>query len=70
MKKTIRCEGWYRNGGAFTLGPVYWEQCANHATFRVRTVQDKKTNTLPCCPFCLEEARKTPDIKILSVKKL
>ncbi len=30
--KPVRCEGWRRYGGAFTLGSPRWEQCGNDAT--------------------------------------
>jgi hypothetical protein len=35
-KNTNRCEGWRRYGGAFTLGPVHWEQCEAQGIVRLK----------------------------------
>lgn len=51
----MRCEGWRRNGGAFTLGPVTWKQCENEAVVILEVVQDGKVESLPGCATCWQE---------------
>lgn len=51
----MKCEGYRRYGGAFTLGPVKWEQCTNEATVNITFVQDGKEHTLPGCLECWQE---------------
>jgi hypothetical protein len=51
----VRCEGWRRYGGAFTLGPVRWEQCSNEAIVML-TVKQEKVENLPACKACWQEA--------------
>jgi len=51
-----QCEGWRRYGGAFTLGPVRWEQCKSDATVMLKLEQDGKEQTLPACHVCWDEA--------------
>jgi len=51
----MRCEGWRRNGGAFTLGPVEWKQCENEAIVILEVVQDGKVESLPGCAICWQE---------------
>lgn len=53
---SARCEGWQRYGGAFTLGPVKWEQCKETATVMLKLKQDGKVQTLPGCVTCWNEA--------------
>lgn len=50
-----RCEGWRRYGGAFSLGPVKWEQCKEDAIVMLTVVQDGKTEKLPACKTCWKE---------------
>ena len=63
-----RCEGYRRCGGAFTLGPVRWEQCKNTA-ITILKVKQEKIETIPSCLECWGEAR-TNGIKILSAEPL
>lgn len=51
----MRCEGWRRNGGAFTFGPVKWSQCENNATVILEVVQEE-VEQLPACMVCWQEA--------------
>ena len=60
----MRCEGWRRYGGAFTFGPVKWEQCKNEAVV-VLKVKQEKTEDLPSCIDCWNEAIERK-IKIIS----
>jgi len=53
--KTPRCEGWRRHGGAFTLGPVKWEQCPSEATVMLTVKQQGETQTMPACNTCWQE---------------
>lgn len=51
----MKCEGYRRYGGAFTLGPVKWVQCTNDAIVNITFVQDEKELTLPGCMECWQE---------------
>ena len=62
----MRCEGWRRSGGAFTLGLPQWVQCENDATVMLTIEQEKVTETLPACKKCWQEAI-DKKIKILGV---
>ena len=52
----MRCEGYRRHGGAFTLGPVRWEQCKNEATVNLDIKQDGDRGVMPACHECWLEA--------------
>jgi hypothetical protein len=65
-----RCEGFRRHGGAFSLGPVTWEQCCETATVLLTVTQDGETQTLPACPTCWEEARNTKGITVTDAKPI
>ena len=52
----MRCEGWRRYGGAFTLGPVEWKQCGEEAVVTLEVVQDSEVATFPACMTCWGEA--------------
>jgi len=68
-----QCEGYRRHGGAFTLGPVRWEQCSNDATVMLHLIQDGKEKTFPACPVCWNEALENGDqwkIKVLNAKPI
>lgn len=60
-----RCEGWRRNGGAFTLGPVEWRQCENRAMALLTTAD----GVFPACRVCWAEAGAL-DIEILEAVEL
>jgi len=64
-----QCEGWTRNGGAFTLGPVSWKQCENQGVFRIKFKDGEAIQTLPACQKCLDECRRT-GVKIIEIKNL
>ena len=51
----MRCEGWRRRGGVFTLGPVKWSQCENDAIVALRVKQETEQE-LPSCMKCWREA--------------
>lgn len=56
---SVRCEGWSRTGGAFTLGPVKWEQCKSDAIVNLKFKQgNEPVKTLPACKACWEECFK------------
>lgn len=55
-KVNIQCEGWRRYGGAFTFGTPVWKQCTNDAIV-VLTSQQEKTEYMPACLECWEEAK-------------
>jgi hypothetical protein len=52
----MRCEVWRRYGGAFTFGPVRWEQCKNDAIVSLTVQQDGQPKTCPVCMKCWREA--------------
>lgn len=60
----MRCEGWRRYGGAFTLGPVKWVRCEEDAIV-VLEVQQGEVQKIPSCVKCWNEAKEN-GIKILS----
>ena len=65
----MRCEGWTRKGGIFTLGPVTWHQCENEATVMIKFKQgDEDITTLPGCPKCWQKCIDADNIEILSVE--
>ena len=51
----MRCEGWCRKGGAFTLGPVKWSQCENEAAVMLLVKQETEEG-FPTCMECWREA--------------
>lgn len=61
----MRCEGWRRYGGAFTLGPVHWEQCKEEATVILNLKQKGKVQELPSCSTCWAEAMHHPEIRVI-----
>lgn len=64
----MRCEGWRRTGGAFTLGPVKWEQCNNEAIVMLKVRQEKEED-LPACLDCWNECKQNK-IEILGAEPL
>lgn len=70
-KRNIQCEGWRRYGGAFTFGPVKWEQCRENATVMVTIKQGAEdVKTLPACDHCLRECQTTTGIKVKKVEAI
>ena len=65
---TYRCEGWRRHGGAFTFGPVKWEQCENDATVMLTVIQDGKQTVQPACQECWQEGSDNEKIKVMKVE--
>lgn len=63
--KPLLCEGYRRYGGAFTFGPMKWEQCKEKAEFQITVKQEEEgTQTFPMCKTCWKEAVKNKmDIK-------
>ena len=65
-----RCEGWRRTGGAFTLGPVVWNQCENEGEVMLTTkMKGEKKQTLPACKTCWQECI-DKGIRILNVSPI
>jgi hypothetical protein len=48
----MRCEGWTRRGGAFTLGKPVWSQCDAEATVMLSVVKDEIAAFFPACNDC------------------
>jgi len=63
----MRCEGFRRYGGAFTLGPIEWEQCEENAIVYITTRINNKKQIIPSCKKCWEESIEN-GIKIIEVK--
>jgi len=61
----MRCEGWRRYGGAFTLGPVTWKQCEEEAVVSIKVKQDGEISTFPACMVCWKEAINTKEIEVI-----
>lgn len=69
--KTVRCEGWRRYGGAFTFGPVRWEQCKNDAVVNLKVRQEGEVQEMPGCMECWNEAiENSGKIEILEAKPI
>ena len=72
----MQCEGWIRRGGAFTLGPVSWEQCKSDGIviLKIRQKIDKpKIQSLPACQECwtkVKDNKSDNGAKIISVEPL
>ncbi len=65
MAKKIRCEGWTRRGGVFTLGGLpKWSQCENDAVVML-TVEQEEIEEQPACMDCWNTGIEN-EIKILS----
>ncbi len=65
-----RCEGFRRYGGAFSMGPVRWEQCHDAATVMLEVKQGDNTQILPACQVCWEEARDTKGIIVIDARPI
>lgn len=61
----MKCEGWTRKGGAFTLGLPVWSQCESEAIVMIELEQEE-IEILPGCTICWEKAIER-GIKIISV---
>ncbi len=70
----MRCEGWERKGGIFTLGPVKWEQCKNEAVVMIEIKREgEDTQKLPACHECwqkLIDGKDQDGAKIVSVEPI
>ena len=69
-EESVKCEGMRRRGGAFTLGPVEWEQCSNDAIVMLKVKQDDGTGEFPGCDACWRECRETKGMKVLEARPL
>lgn len=67
----VRCEGWRRTGGVFTLGPVTWKQCENSGivTLKFKDAESGKVKTLPACKECWGECL-SAGIKIIETRPI
>ena len=67
---SVRCEGWRRNGGAFSLGPVEWVQCEDRGDVMLKLNQGGEISELPACQHCWNECIQTTGIEVLSAKPI
>lgn len=67
---SMRCEGWRRTYGAFSLGPVDWYQCENDGTVMLKLDQGGEISELPACQHCWNECLETKGIEVLEAKPL
>lgn len=69
----MRCKGYVRTGGAFTLGPVKWEQC-NHDAVVILTINygDGPHEKYPACAGCWDNVRKglDPNSKLVDAEPI
>lgn len=67
-----RCEGWVRQGGVFTLGPVTWQQCENKGVVMLTCLNDGAEDpvTLPACLECWQRAKDDNDTKVLGAEPI
>jgi hypothetical protein len=65
----IRCQGWVRHGGVFTLGPVEWRQCKEPGVVELTVKEEgkKEQRKLPACINCWRQTMVQEGIKIISV---
>lgn len=70
--KPTQCDAWRRRGGAFTLGPVQWEQCKNDAVvlLTVRNPDGSVVTDSPACMECWKEGQETEGMKQLAAKPI
>jgi len=76
----MKCEGWTRYGGAFTLGFPEWRQCENDAVVMISGTQSKCDGTskkekfnMPACMDCWIKAESTNHMmikKVLPIKEV
>lgn len=66
----MRCEGYRRNGGAFTYGPVKWVQCPKNAVVNLTVTQGKETKTFPSCQECWKEATECRQIAVVKAEPI
>ena len=67
----LQCEGWRRTGGAFTFGPVQWDQCKNTPVAIIVIKQGgKQEKPMPACLTCWEECENTKGITVISAKPI
>lgn len=52
---SIRCEGYRRHGGVFSLGPVTWSQCTGASVVMLTIRKEGEAVTLPACQRCWDE---------------
>jgi len=62
----LKCQGYRRRGGAFTLGPVEWEQCDDVPEVML-TIEGKEP--MPACKTCWKECIEN-NLKITKVEPL
>ena len=67
---SMRCEGWRRSGGAFSLGPIEWSQCENDGTVMLKLDQGGEISELPACQHCWTECLETDGIEVLEARPL
>ncbi len=68
-KKATRCEGFRRYGGAFTLGPVHWEQCKANGIVTLKFKDGSKVKTLPACQECWNDCLEN-EIEIIEARPI
>ena len=67
----MRCKGFVRHGGIFTLGMAEWKQCEANATVMIKFKQnDEEINTLPSCNECWQRIINSDFIKIISTEPM
>lgn len=64
----MRCEGYRRYGGAFSMTKPRWEQCKNDAVVTL-TVKQAEVEEMPACMECWNEA-KEHNIEIISAEPI
>tara|TARA_Y100000310_G_scaffold56232_1_gene51603 strand:+ start:31532 stop:31816 length:285 start_codon:yes stop_codon:yes gene_type:complete len=55
----LKCNGYRRYGGAFTLGNPEWEKCRETPTVMIKVKNVKKA--MPACPHCWQELLDSDD---------
>jgi hypothetical protein len=64
----LKCKGFRRYGGVFSLGPVKWEQCKATPTVMIKVKNVKETQ--PACNHCWQELIDSDEQEIESVEPI
>lgn len=63
----MRCQGYVRDGGVFTFGPVEWKICKKKGIVMIKTIQEGRETTLPACMDCWQRCIDSEKIEIIEV---
>jgi len=65
-----QCQGYRRHGGAFTLGPVRWEQCKEQGVVLLTVEAEGERTTVPACLVCWKEAVANVEMTVIAAEPI